>query len=154
MLVERAPQNLAYLHNIPGSGCGPEDGRPFRVLEDADIWRELSSVARPQTWNFQVSNTLKRVECVNFQPEFWRSSKCYILFNKTLWIIKYKKHCNHVGFRSTEKLVTTYKRNRHDVCAAETSALTSQCLQLRWSKWHQDAFSLTSSIASSVFRSL
>jgi pyruvate dehydrogenase phosphatase len=71
MLIRQSPSNLAYLHNIPGSRCGPEDGpwpRPFRALQDADIWRELSALARPQTWNFETSNTLKQVECVNFQP--------------------------------------------------------------------------------------
>lgn len=44
--------NWAYSEDIPGSRCGPEDGpwpRPYAVLQEEEIWRELRFLARPQS---------------------------------------------------------------------------------------------------------
>jgi len=72
MFAERPPlHNLAYLHDIPGTRVGPEDGpwpRSYQVLDDSEIWKELSALARPQSWSFRTSGEVKRVDSLNFQP--------------------------------------------------------------------------------------
>src|ERR1700722_6102687 len=63
--------NLVFPHDIPGSKCVPEDGswpRPFRLLEDSDIWRGLASLANPHSWKLQTRNNAKQVDALNFQP--------------------------------------------------------------------------------------
>ncbi|KAF8647864.1 hypothetical protein AX16_006498 [Volvariella volvacea WC 439] len=52
MIVERASYHWAYSEDIPGSRCGPEDGpwpRPYQVLQEHEIWRELGFLAKPQS---------------------------------------------------------------------------------------------------------
>jgi len=61
---------LAYLHDIPGSRCGPEDGpwpRSYQVLEDEDVWRELSLLAKPHSVRLDGPRRLK-ADSINFQP--------------------------------------------------------------------------------------
>ncbi|KAJ3761873.1 phosphatase 2C-like domain-containing protein [Lentinula raphanica] len=61
----------AYSEDIPGSRCGPDDGpgwpRPYVVLEEDEIWRELRFLAKPQSTQFDASRGW-RVDSVNFQP--------------------------------------------------------------------------------------
>ncbi|KAJ3490331.1 hypothetical protein NLJ89_g11443 [Agrocybe chaxingu] len=70
MIVERASYNWAYSEDIPGSRCGPEDGpwpRPYQVLDEDEIWRELRILARPQCSNVGTQGRY-RAHSVNFQP--------------------------------------------------------------------------------------
>lgn len=70
LLVERAPSNWAYAEDIPGSRCGPEDGpwpRPYHVLGEAELWRELRILARPQSVLLD-SRRGWRADSINFQP--------------------------------------------------------------------------------------
>ena len=64
--------HFAYPNDIPGSRCGPEDGpwpRAYQVLDDSDIWRELSTLAKPQSWSFRTATgDTKKIEGLNFQP--------------------------------------------------------------------------------------
>jgi pyruvate dehydrogenase phosphatase len=68
MIAQRDSYDLAYLDDIPGTRCGPEDGpwpRSYQVLNDSEIWTELTHLARPQTVQL---GTLRRADCINFQP--------------------------------------------------------------------------------------
>jgi len=70
MIYERTSHSLAYLHDIPGSRCGPEDGpwpRSYQVLEDQDVWRELSFLAKPQSVRLNAPRG-SRADSLNFQP--------------------------------------------------------------------------------------
>jgi len=70
MIVQRASYNWAYSDDIPGSRCGPEDGpwpRSYEVLEEPEIWKELSILAKPQSVQFDASLNW-RVDSINFQP--------------------------------------------------------------------------------------
>lgn len=68
MLVERASSyNWAYSEDIPGSRCGPEDGpwpRPYQVLDEDELWRELRILAKPQS--SQLGKY--KADSINFQP--------------------------------------------------------------------------------------
>jgi hypothetical protein len=67
---QRPAFHWAYSEDIPGSRCGPEDGpwpRAYQILDDADIWRELRALAKPQTRVFNVEKGW-RADMVNFQP--------------------------------------------------------------------------------------
>ncbi|KAF9533622.1 phosphatase 2C-like domain-containing protein [Crepidotus variabilis] len=69
MIVERATHSWAYSEDIPGSRCGPEDGpwpRPYQVLEEQELWRELRVLARPQSR--PLSSGKYKADSVNFQP--------------------------------------------------------------------------------------
>ncbi|KAL0575380.1 hypothetical protein V5O48_006593 [Marasmius crinis-equi] len=73
-MVQHAPSQAgldwAYSEDIPGSRCGPEDGpwpRPYQILEEDDIWRELRLLAKPQTFHFDTSRGW-RADSINFQP--------------------------------------------------------------------------------------
>lgn len=69
MIVERATHNWAYSEDIPGSRCGPEDGpwpRPYQVLEEQELWRELRILAKPQTRTLSAGKY--KADSVNFQP--------------------------------------------------------------------------------------
>lgn len=69
MLVNPTSHNLAYLQDMPGSRCGPEDGpwpRSYQVLEDVDIWRELTVLAKPQSVQYGPRGL--RADSLNFQP--------------------------------------------------------------------------------------
>jgi hypothetical protein len=72
MIRDQVPtQSLAYLHDIPGSRCGPEDGpwpRSYQVLDSTDILRELSALAKPQNWTFSTYDKWRKVDTLNFQP--------------------------------------------------------------------------------------
>ena len=68
MLVHRAPLGYAYPEDIPGSRCSPDDGswpRPYKILQEDDLWRELATVAKPQS---TVFDSHWRADSVNFQP--------------------------------------------------------------------------------------
>lgn len=70
MIVERASHKLAYLEDIPGSRCGPEDGpwpRSYQVLSEKDVWRELRILAKPQSTQFDPEGRYK-ADSINFQP--------------------------------------------------------------------------------------
>ncbi|KAG6909587.1 hypothetical protein DXG01_016626 [Tephrocybe rancida] len=70
MFVERASYSWAYSEDIPGSRCGPEDGpwpRSYQVLTETDVWRELRTLAKPQTTVFD-SRKGWRADSINFQP--------------------------------------------------------------------------------------
>ncbi|KAF8898213.1 phosphatase 2C-like domain-containing protein [Gymnopilus junonius] len=68
MIVERASSyNWAYSEDIPGNRCGPEDGpwpRPYQVLDEDELWRELRILAKPQS--SQLGNY--KADSINFQP--------------------------------------------------------------------------------------
>lgn len=70
MIVQRASAyDWAYSEQIPGSRCGPEDGpwpRSYQVLDEADIWNELTVLAKPQTKFFD--NGAWKADSINFQP--------------------------------------------------------------------------------------
>ncbi|KAF9551260.1 protein serine/threonine phosphatase 2C, partial [Agrocybe pediades] len=70
MIVERVSYNWAYSEDIPGSRCGPEDGpwpRPYQVLDEDELWRELRILAKPQT--AQLGEDAKyKADSINFQP--------------------------------------------------------------------------------------
>ncbi|ESK85253.1 mitochondrial type 2c protein phosphatase involved in regulation of pyruvate dehydrogenase activity [Moniliophthora roreri MCA 2997] len=73
-MVQHAPSQAgldwAYSEDIPGSRCGPDDGpwpRPYQILEEEDIWRELRFLAKPQTFHFDTSRGW-RADSINFQP--------------------------------------------------------------------------------------
>ncbi|KAJ4486156.1 phosphatase 2C-like domain-containing protein [Lentinula aciculospora] len=61
----------AYSEDIPGSRCGPDDGpgwpRPYAVLQEEEIWRELRFLAKPQSTQFDAVKGW-RADSVNFQP--------------------------------------------------------------------------------------
>ncbi|KAF9464570.1 phosphatase 2C-like domain-containing protein [Collybia nuda] len=70
MLVERASYSWAYSEDIRGSRCGPEDGpwpRPYQVLSEAELWRELRILAKPQSTVFDAKKGW-RADSINFQP--------------------------------------------------------------------------------------
>jgi pyruvate dehydrogenase phosphatase len=70
MIVERASHKWAYLEDIPGSRCGPEDGpwpRAYQVLSEKDLWRELRILAKPQSIQFDPEGRYK-ADSINFQP--------------------------------------------------------------------------------------
>ncbi|PPQ82353.1 hypothetical protein CVT25_008314 [Psilocybe cyanescens] len=70
MIVERASYNWAYSEDIPGSRCGPEDGpwpRPYQVLNEGELWRELRTLAKPQTSQLGKEGKFK-ADSINFQP--------------------------------------------------------------------------------------
>ena len=70
MIVERASHKWAYLEDIPGSRCGPEDGpwpRSYQVLSEKDLWRELRILAKPQSIQFDPEGRYK-ADSINFQP--------------------------------------------------------------------------------------
>lgn len=67
---EDTPTSWAYAEDIPGSRCGPDDGpwpRSYTELDEADIWRELGTLAKPQSVQFDASQGWK-ADSVNFQP--------------------------------------------------------------------------------------
>ncbi|PFH53553.1 hypothetical protein AMATHDRAFT_137417 [Amanita thiersii Skay4041] len=71
MLIERSSYGYAYPEDIPGSRCGPEDGpwpRPYKILQENQLWSEFSKLARPQSFALDSSNRPCRADCVNFQP--------------------------------------------------------------------------------------
>lgn len=62
--------SLAYLDDIPGTRCGPEDGpwpRAYQVLDEPDIWREMAAFAKPQSVLLDPSRGW-RADAINFQP--------------------------------------------------------------------------------------
>jgi pyruvate dehydrogenase phosphatase len=66
----QVPLSLAYDSDIPGTRCGPEDGpwpRSYQVLDEPDIWREMSAFAKPQSI---MLNPIRgwRADAINFQP--------------------------------------------------------------------------------------
>jgi pyruvate dehydrogenase phosphatase len=68
--VNGGQPTLAYDSDIPGTRCGPEDGpwpRPYRVLNEPNLWRELITFARPQSVIFD-SVRGRRADAINFQP--------------------------------------------------------------------------------------
>ncbi|TFK34914.1 phosphatase 2C-like domain-containing protein [Crucibulum laeve] len=70
MLLQRASFNWAYSEDIPGSRCGPEDGpwpRPYQVLDEEEVWRELKVLAKPQSFMID-SKRGWRADSINFQP--------------------------------------------------------------------------------------
>ncbi|RDB19349.1 [Pyruvate dehydrogenase [acetyl-transferring]]-phosphatase 1, mitochondrial [Hypsizygus marmoreus] len=70
MLIERASYSWAYAEDIPGSRCGPEDGpwpRPYQVLAEAELWRELRVLAKPQSMVLDAKRGW-RADSINFQP--------------------------------------------------------------------------------------
>lgn len=70
MLVERASYSWAYSEDIPGSRCGPEDGpwpRSYQVLDEAELWRELRILAKPQSVLLDQRRGWK-ADTINFQP--------------------------------------------------------------------------------------
>ena len=70
MVLEPSLNNWAYSEDIPGSRCGPEDGpwpRPYRLLEEDDLWRELRVLARPHSLSLGTQGNFK-ADSVNFQP--------------------------------------------------------------------------------------
>lgn len=67
---EPEPTYLAYSSDIPGTRCGPEDGpwpRAYTVLNEPELWRELSALAKPQTVILDRKRGW-RADAVNFQP--------------------------------------------------------------------------------------
>ncbi|KZP13782.1 protein serine/threonine phosphatase 2C [Athelia psychrophila] len=61
---------LAYSSDIPGNRCGPEDGpwpRPYTVLDEPELWRELAALAKPQSVMLDRKRGW-RADAVNFQP--------------------------------------------------------------------------------------
>lgn len=81
MTLEQSPINrstgeqttlihLAELSDIPGTRCGPEDGpwpRSYQLLEEPDIWREMSAFAKPQSVILDPKQGY-RADAINFQP--------------------------------------------------------------------------------------
>ncbi|KAJ8507038.1 hypothetical protein ONZ45_g10553 [Pleurotus djamor] len=68
MLVERASYAYAFADDIPGSRCDAEDGpwpKAYQVLDEPELWKELSSLAKPQTLYFEGGF---RADSLNFQP--------------------------------------------------------------------------------------
>lgn len=68
MLVERTSYAWAFADDIPGSRCDAEDGpwpRAYQILENDQVWRELSMLAKPQTSYFDGGF---RADSLNFQP--------------------------------------------------------------------------------------
>ena len=68
MVARSTVYDWAYFHDIPGSRCGPEDGpwpRSYQVLDDTEIWKELTLLAKPQS---VALGTHRKVDCINFQP--------------------------------------------------------------------------------------
>jgi pyruvate dehydrogenase phosphatase len=66
----QAPLGRAYHSDIPGTRCGPEDGpwpRSYLVLNESDIWREMSAFAKPQSMIFDPTQGW-RADAINFQP--------------------------------------------------------------------------------------
>ncbi|KAJ6546825.1 phosphatase 2C-like domain-containing protein [Mycena capillaripes] len=60
----------AYLEDIPGSRCTPEDGpwpRAFFLLDEAEIWEEFQRLADPSSVLFSAEKGW-RADAVNFQP--------------------------------------------------------------------------------------
>ncbi|KAK2460694.1 hypothetical protein APHAL10511_007164 [Amanita phalloides] len=71
MLVHAPARAYAYPGDIPGSRCSPDDGpwpRPYKVLQDDDLWREFARLAKPQSYTFDSLNPYWRADAVNFQP--------------------------------------------------------------------------------------
>lgn len=74
MLAERVTEKShyasAYAEDIPGSRCGPEDGpwpRSYLVLEEKGLWREMRTLAKPQSSPLGPQGKYK-ADSVNFQP--------------------------------------------------------------------------------------
>lgn len=70
VMNHEAPMRLAYSSDIPGTRCGPEDGpwpRHYEVLEEAEMWRELSAFAKPQSVSLDPARGY-RADAINFQP--------------------------------------------------------------------------------------
>jgi hypothetical protein len=68
MVAQGAAYDWAFLEDIPGSRCGPEDGpwpRSFQPLNDNEVWQELVLLAKPQTVPLDA---IRRADCINFQP--------------------------------------------------------------------------------------
>lgn len=68
--TDQIPRGLAYSSDIPGTRCGPEDGpwpRSYQVLDKANIWRELSAFAKPQSLILDPIRG-RRADAINFQP--------------------------------------------------------------------------------------
>jgi pyruvate dehydrogenase phosphatase len=66
----QASHRLAYDSDIPGTRCGPEDGpwpRSYQVLDEPDIWKEMSAFAKPQSVIFDPIRRW-RADAINFQP--------------------------------------------------------------------------------------
>ncbi|KIY48191.1 protein serine/threonine phosphatase 2C [Fistulina hepatica ATCC 64428] len=62
------PLSWAYPQDIPGNRLPPEDTqwpRPYHLLDDKNIWRELRLLAKPQSKMFESGI---HVDSVNFQP--------------------------------------------------------------------------------------
>jgi pyruvate dehydrogenase phosphatase len=63
------PHSVAYLHEIPGARCGPEDNSPkaYTILQDSShIWEEMSVLARPESMQFGDQGL--KADSLNFQP--------------------------------------------------------------------------------------
>ena len=63
-----AVEDVAYHVEIPGSRVGPDDGpwpRPYRILSEAELTRELEFTARPLSFSL---NSRYFAHGVNFQP--------------------------------------------------------------------------------------
>ncbi|KIL68472.1 hypothetical protein M378DRAFT_71609 [Amanita muscaria Koide BX008] len=61
----------AYPKDIPGSRCDPDEGpwpRPYRVLQEDEMWREFARLAKPQSAVFNPKQPHWRADSVNFQP--------------------------------------------------------------------------------------
>jgi pyruvate dehydrogenase phosphatase len=68
--LEMPRMGLAYLGDILGTRCGPEDGpwpRPYQVLDEPDIWREMAAFAKPQCILLDPTRGW-RADAINFQP--------------------------------------------------------------------------------------
>ena len=71
MLIHRPVPGYAYPEDIPGSRCSPDDGpwpRPYKILQEDDLWREFASLAKPQSTTFDSGHPYWRADSVNFQP--------------------------------------------------------------------------------------
>ncbi|KAF8638793.1 hypothetical protein AX17_001852 [Amanita inopinata Kibby_2008] len=71
MLIERTSYGYVYAQDIPGSRCDPEDGpwpRPYKILQETELWRELAKLAKPQSTVFDPTTGYWRADSVNFQP--------------------------------------------------------------------------------------
>jgi len=71
MLIHNPSYGHAYPHEIPGTRCDPEDGpwpRPYRILQEDELWKEFARLAKPQSTTFDPTKPLWRADTVNFQP--------------------------------------------------------------------------------------
>lgn len=68
MIKTLSAENVASHVEIPGSRVGPEDGpwpRPYRILAEAELKRELELTAKPLSFSLGSRYT---AHGVNFQP--------------------------------------------------------------------------------------